>query len=119
MPGTSKDKTAIVGMGATPCYRRGESLPQTGLELACQAILDDAGLTSVDLDGFTIYSSSRDPAQVASVLGVPEVRLAASLTSGDGARRAPARRGGEPGGRRRGGRGHRWAVGSPTPTPRR
>jgi acetyl-CoA acetyltransferase len=87
MPETLKDKTAIVGIGATPYYRRGESLPQSELELACKAILsalDDAGLTLHDLDGFTIYSSSCDPAQVASVLGVPEVRFAASLTSGGG-----------------------------------
>src|ERR1700735_5233522 len=84
---TLKDQTAVVGIGATPYYRRGESLPQTELELACKAILsalDDAGLTVNDLDGFTIYSSSCDPAQVASVLGVPEVRFAASLTSGGG-----------------------------------
>ena len=87
MPETLKDKTAVVGIGATPYYKRGESLPQTELELACKAILaalDDAGLTITDLDGFTIYSSSCDPAQVASVLGVPEVRFAASLTSGGG-----------------------------------
>ena len=87
VPETLKDKTAIVGIGATPYYKRGESLPQTELELACKAILgalDDAGLTIKDLDGFTIYSSSCDPAQVASVLGVPEVRFAASLTSGGG-----------------------------------
>src|ERR1700760_4494626 len=84
---TLRDKTAVVGIGATPYYKRGESLPQTELELACKAILaalDDAGLTVRDLDGFTIYSSSCDPAQVASVLGVPEVRFAATLTSGGG-----------------------------------
>src|ERR1700683_240466 len=84
---TLKDKTAVVGIGATPYYRRGESLPQTELELACKAILaalEDAGLTINDLDGFAIYSSSCDPAQVASVLGVPEVRFASSLTSGGG-----------------------------------
>src|SRR5271155_4359848 len=62
---TLRDKTAVVGIGATPYYRRGESLPQTELELACKAILAalaDAGLTIKDLDGFTIYSSSCDPA---------------------------------------------------------
>src|ERR1700744_1546971 len=87
MPMTLRDKTAVVGIGATPYYKRGESLPQTELELACKAILgalDDAGLTVRDLDGFTIYSGSCDPAQVASVLGVPEVRFAATLTSGGG-----------------------------------
>src|ERR1700749_2362081 len=87
IPMTLRDKTAVVGIGATPYYKRGESLPQTELEMACKAILaalDDAGLTVRDLDGFTIYSSSCDPAQVASVLGVPEVRFAATLTSGGG-----------------------------------
>jgi acetyl-CoA acetyltransferase len=82
-----KDQTAVVGIGATPYYKRGQSLPETPLSMTCTAILsalEDAGLTIADLDGFTIYSSSIDPAQVASVLGVPEVRFAASLTSGGG-----------------------------------
>ncbi len=82
-----RDATAIVGVGATPYYRRGESYPQTELELAGKAILaalEDAGLAITDLDGFAIYSSSCDPAEVASTLGVPEVRFAAGLTSGGG-----------------------------------
>ncbi len=84
---TMRDQTAVVGIGATPYYKRGQSLPETQLSMACTAILaalDDAGLTITDLDGFTIYSNSIDPAQVASVFGVPEVRFAASLTSGGG-----------------------------------
>ena len=82
-----KDQTAIVGVGATPYYRRGESVPETELSMACTAILaalDDAGLTIRDLDGFAIYSSSCDPATVGSTLGVPEIRFAATLTSGGG-----------------------------------
>jgi acetyl-CoA acetyltransferase len=82
-----KDKTAVVGVGATPYYRRGESVPETELSMACTAILaalDDAGLTIKDLDGFAIYSSSCDPATVGAVLGVPEIRFAATLTSGGG-----------------------------------
>jgi acetyl-CoA acetyltransferase len=84
---TMKNEAAIVGVGATPYYKRGESLPQTELEMTCKAILlalEDAGLTINDLDGFAIYSSSCDPAQVGAVLGVPEIRFAASLTSGGG-----------------------------------
>ncbi|MGD9798060.1 MAG: thiolase [Acidimicrobiia bacterium] len=82
-----KDQAAVVGVGATPYYKRGQSLPETPLSMACTSILAalaDAGLTARDLDGFAIYSNSVDPAQVAAVLGVPEVRFAASLTSGGG-----------------------------------
>ncbi len=82
-----KDQAAIVGVGATKYFKRGESYPETELSMACTAILsalEDAGLTVNDLDGFAIYSNSCDPAEVASVLGVPEVRFAASLTSGGG-----------------------------------
>ena len=56
---TLKDRAAIVGVGATPYYRRGRSLPQTPMELASKAVLaalDDAGLTVDDLDGFALYS---------------------------------------------------------------
>ena len=82
-----KDQAAVVGVGATPYYKRGRSYPETELSMACTATLaalDDAGLTVSDLDGFAIYSYSCDPAEVASTLGVPEVRFAASLTSGGG-----------------------------------
>jgi acetyl-CoA acetyltransferase len=82
-----RGQTAVVGVGATPYFKRGQSVPETQLSMACTAILAalaDAGLTVADLDGFTIYSNAVDPAQVASVLGVPEVRFAASLTSGGG-----------------------------------
>jgi acetyl-CoA acetyltransferase len=82
-----RDKTAIVGVGATPYFKRGESYPETELSMACTAILlalDDAGLSIRDLDGFAIYSNSCDPATVSTVLGVPEVRFAATLTSGGG-----------------------------------
>ena len=78
---TIKDKTAVVGVGATPYYKRGKSLPQTPLEMACKAILlalDDAGLSIRDLDGFAIYSFACDPAEVGATLGVPEVRFAGS-----------------------------------------
>lgn len=84
---TLKNETAIVGVGATPYYRRGQSVPETETSMACTAILaalDDAGLTIKDLDGFAIYSSSCDPATIGSILGVPEIRFAATLTSGGG-----------------------------------
>lgn len=84
---TLKDKTAVVGLGYTQYWKRGQSLPETETSMACTAILaalDDAGLTIKDLDGFAIYSSSCDPAMIGSILGVPEIRFAATLTSGGG-----------------------------------
>ena len=72
-----RDKCAIVGVGATDYYKRGQSYPETELSMACTAIvaaLDDAGLGVDDLDGFSIYSASCDPATVGAELGVPEIR---------------------------------------------
>ena len=48
-----RDKTAIVGLGATPYYRRGASAPQTLEELVGKSILaavQDAGLRVRDID---------------------------------------------------------------------
>ena len=84
---TIKDQAAVVGIGRTPYWKRGQSYPETEMSMACTAILaalDDAGLTVADLDGFAIYAHACDPATVAATLGVPEVRYAASTTSGGG-----------------------------------
>ena len=83
MPNTLKDKTAVVGVGATPYYKRGESMPQTAMELAGKAViaaLDDAGLTVDDLDGFALYSMGFDTSLFAQWLGVPDVKFTAMLT---------------------------------------
>lgn len=77
----------MVGIGATEYFKRGASYPRSELDLGCEAILaavDDAGLEVDQLDGFALYSYACDPAEVAATLGVPEVRFAASLTSGGG-----------------------------------
>jgi acetyl-CoA acetyltransferase len=86
---TLRDKAAIVGVGATPYYKRGQSLPQTPLELAGKAMLaalDDAGLTVDDVDGLALYSMGLggDTALFAQVMGIPEVRFTAMLTGGGG-----------------------------------
>lgn len=84
---TIKDKTAIVGVGATDYYKRGQSFPETETSMACQAILlacADAGLSVKDIDGFSIYSNMSDPAALAAELGIPEIRWATSTTSGGG-----------------------------------
>lgn len=85
---TIKDKAAIVGIGKTQFYRRGQSWPaESELSLACKAILaalDDAGLTVMDLDGFALYSHGYEPADLAAALGMPEVRFTSCLTGGGG-----------------------------------
>jgi acetyl-CoA acetyltransferase len=86
---TLRDKAAVVGVGATPYYKRGQSVPQTLLELAGKATLaalDDAGLTVDDVDGLALYSMGLggDTSLFAQVLGIPEVRFTATLTGGGG-----------------------------------
>jgi acetyl-CoA acetyltransferase len=85
---------AIVGVGATPYYRRGESWPQTITQLAGNAILAacaDAGLSVKDIDGFAYYSTAGagytdkfDTGLFMETLGIPEVTFSATLTSGGG-----------------------------------
>ncbi|MCK8669769.1 thiolase C-terminal domain-containing protein [Rhodococcus sp. NPDC003382] len=85
---------AIVGVGATPYYKRGGSAPQTITELAGKAILaacEDAGISVKEIDGFAYYSGAgagygdkMDTADFMETLGIPEVTFTASLTSGGG-----------------------------------
>jgi acetyl-CoA acetyltransferase len=82
-----RNQTAVVGVGRTPYYRRGQSLPQTKIEMACKAIIDacdDAGLSVKDVDGFAYYSGGFDTALIAQTLGIPEVKFTATLTGGGG-----------------------------------
>jgi len=84
-----RDVAAVVGVGATPYYKRGQSLPQTPLEMAGKAMLaalDDAGLTVDDVDGLALYSMGLggDTSLFAQVMGIPEVRFTATLTGGGG-----------------------------------
>lgn len=86
---TLRDKAAVVGVGSTPYYKRGRSLPQTPLELAGKATLaavEDAGLTIKDVDGLALYSMGLggDTSLFAQTLGIPEVRFTATLTGGGG-----------------------------------
>jgi acetyl-CoA acetyltransferase len=89
-----KDKTAIVGVGATPYYRRGESYPKTTYGLIGEAIIAaaaDAGISVKDIDGFAYYSGASsgyaeamDTATIMEMLGIPEVTFTAALTNGGG-----------------------------------
>lgn len=80
-----KDKTAIVGIGRTQYFKRGQSYPMNQDEMAVHAIkaaLDDAGLSRDQLDGFALYSAPIDPGQMAAAMGFKNIRFAATLTSG-------------------------------------
>ena len=89
-----RDRTAIVGVGATPYYRRGESYPRTLYELMGEAIIaaaQDAGISVRDIDGFAYYSSANsgyaeamDTATIMETLGIPELTFTGALTNGGG-----------------------------------
>jgi acetyl-CoA acetyltransferase len=88
------DKTAIVGVGATQYYPRGQSWPRTIYDMAGEAILGacaDAGINVKQIDGFAYYSGASagyvdkmDTADFMEMLGIPEVTFTAALTSGGG-----------------------------------
>jgi acetyl-CoA acetyltransferase len=85
---------AVVGVGSTEYYKRGESHPRSITELAGSAILaacEDAGISATEIDGFAYYSGagagygqSMDTAEFMETLGIPEVTFTAALTSGGG-----------------------------------
>jgi acetyl-CoA acetyltransferase len=90
----NQDKTAIVGVGATPYWVRGHSYPRTINQMAGQAILAacaDAGISVKQIDGFAYYSTAGagyldkfDTGSLMETLGIPEVGFTATLTSGGG-----------------------------------
>ncbi len=82
-----KDKVAIVGIGETTYYRRGQA-PVSEFQLACEAILkavDDAGLRVTDIDGFASYANERsDATRLAAALGLPQLRFSNMVWGGGG-----------------------------------
>ena len=82
-----RDATAIVGLGATPYYKRGASAPQTLEELVGKAVLaavQDSGLRVRDIDGFAYFAGGFDTALLTETLGIPEIRFSATLTGTGG-----------------------------------
>ncbi|MEE8347557.1 MAG: acetyl-CoA acetyltransferase [Dehalococcoidia bacterium] len=83
-----RDKACIVGIGETEYTKWGGITDRSEFQLACEAILkalDDAGLTTDDLDGFSSYSSDRNSGiDLAAALGIPQLRYASILTMGGG-----------------------------------
>jgi acetyl-CoA acetyltransferase len=76
---TIRGRVAVVGIGESRYYRRGES-PDPEFVLALKAILaacEDAGIAPQEIDGFASYANDRnEPARLAAALGVRELRFA-------------------------------------------
>jgi acetyl-CoA acetyltransferase len=82
-----RQEAAIAGVGATPYYFRGTSLPQTLYELigkAALAAVADAGLKIRDVDGLAFYATGFEPGLITQSLGIRELTFA-SVVSGQGA----------------------------------
>jgi len=84
---TVKSEAAIVGIGATPYYFRGQSAPQTIYELigkAALAAVADAGLDIADIDGLAFYAHGFEPGLITEMLGIPAINFASTVSSGGG-----------------------------------
>jgi len=84
---TIKDKVAIVGVGETTYYKRGQA-PVSEFRLACEAIIsaaDDAGIDVRDIDGIAGYANDRNEAsRLATALGLKQLCFAAMVWGGGG-----------------------------------
>lgn len=84
--GVIRGRTAVVGIGHTPYYKRGAA-PHPEMALALRAIVaacDDCGLDPAAIDGFVSYGSERNDAQkLMAALGTRDLRFA-SLVWGHG-----------------------------------
>ncbi len=84
---TLRGAVAVVGVGETPYYKRGEA-PDPEFKLALDAILracQDAGVSPHDVDGFASYSNDRsDPARLAAALGCRELKFSNMQWGGGG-----------------------------------
>lgn len=84
---TGRTSVSVCGVGATPYYRRGESYPQTMIELlgkASLAAVADAGLSIKDIDGFAFYAGGFEPGSLMETLGIPEIGFSAVVSSKGG-----------------------------------
>lgn len=94
MGAVAQNEVAIVGIGSTPFFRRGESLPLTMNEMIGQAILNacaDAGISAHDIDGFAYFAhgiagngAKMDTALLIETLGMRNLNFAASMVGGGG-----------------------------------
>ena len=86
-PRTLRGRSAVIGIGETTYYKRGQA-PDAEFKLALEAIVkacEDAGIQPRDIDGFASFSNDRsDPSQLAAALGCRELRFATMQWGGGG-----------------------------------
>lgn len=84
---TLRGATAVIGIGATPYYKRGTS-PDSAMRLTLRAILAacaDAGADPRGIDGFVSYAGDlNEGLAVGAALGVREVRWSTMVWGGGG-----------------------------------
>ena len=87
MSRTIRGKVAVVGLGETRYYKRGQS-PDAEFKLALKAIIaacKDAGISPKKVDGFASFSNDRsDPSRLAAALGCNDLRFANMQWGGGG-----------------------------------
>jgi acetyl-CoA acetyltransferase len=83
-----KNQAAIVGIGAVPFGRRGQYADKGLVRLAIEAITAacaDAGIRPKDVDGYSSYYSSVEPAELMAAFGAEQLRYASQTWGGGGA----------------------------------
>jgi acetyl-CoA acetyltransferase len=82
-----RGETAVVGVGETVYYKRGEAT-DAEFKLALNAIIaacQDAGISPKEIDGFASYSNDRsDPSHLAAALGCKELTFSNMQWGGGG-----------------------------------
>jgi acetyl-CoA acetyltransferase len=84
---TLRGRVAVVGVGETPYYKRGQS-PDAEFKLALAAIVEackSAGISPKEVDGFASFSNDRsDASRLAAALGIHDLRHASMQWGGGG-----------------------------------
>lgn len=87
MERTVRGKVAVVGVGETPYYKRGQA-PDPEFKLALKAIIaacKDAQISPKSVDGFASFSNDgSDPSRLANALGCDDLRFSNMQWGGGG-----------------------------------
>jgi acetyl-CoA acetyltransferase len=85
--GWVRGRAAVVGIGHTPWGRRGEYADKGHLRLVVEAITlacEDAGISPREVDGYSSYASSVEPAELYAAFGAERLRYSSQTWGGGG-----------------------------------